>query len=147
MKETRWAEYLHIIPPVLVLGVAGTFARTLPTSAVYEPSFLMPLLNTALCAALPFLIAVLATVGYSRQGSLMFGLFGCGMVAFGFGSLLAGWGLIKYGPNFSVTLFNTGSLFGGLCQLGGVSILLLRPAAKSSSSLGARWRPPAAQLL
>ncbi len=134
MKKSPFAEYLNIIPPVLFLAIAGIFATTLPTSAVYEPPLLLPLLNSALLSALPFVIAFLAARSYARQGSGMFILFGCGMVASGMGSLLGGWGLVRYGQNFGVTLLNIGSLLGGLCQLGGVSIPLLRSAAKSPSS-------------
>ena len=128
------AEYLYIIPPVLLLAFAGIFANTFPTTVVYEPPFLLPLLNSVLLAAVPFILAFWAARSYARQGSRMFAFFGCGMVAFGLGSLLGGWGLFRYGPNFNVTLFNTGSLLGGLCQLGGVSVPLLRRTAELPSS-------------
>ena len=118
MKKGSLVEYLHIIPPVLFLAFAGIFTTMLSTSVVYEPPFLLPLLNSALLAAVPFIIAFLAARSYARQGSRMLVLFGCGMVAFGLGSLLGGWGLVPYGQNFNVTLFNIGSLLGGFCQLG-----------------------------
>ena len=128
------AEYLLIIPPVFLLAFAGIFTTTLPTSAVIEPPFLLPLLNSLLLAAVPLVLAFWAARSYARQGSRIFVFLGCGMVAFGLGSLLGGWGLFRYGQNFYVTVFNIGSLLGGLCQLGGVSVLLLRPSAESSSS-------------
>src|SRR5271157_934149 len=131
MKKGPFAEYLHIIPPVLFVAFAGIFATTLPTSVVYEPPFLLPLLNSLLLAAVPFILAFWAARSYARQGSRMFAFLGCGMVASGLGSLLGGWGLVRYGQNFYVTVFNIGSLLGGLCQLGGVSVLLLRPSAES----------------
>jgi len=132
VKKGQLAGYPQLIPPVLLFAITGIFATTLRTSVVYEPPFLLPLLNSAFLAAVPFFIAFLAARSYVRQGSRMLVLFGCGMVAFGLGSLLGGWGLARYGQNFDVTIFNIGSLLGGLCQLGGVSFLLLRPMVESS---------------
>jgi PAS domain S-box-containing protein len=128
------AGYLYIIPPVLFIALAGILAAASPITTVYEPPFLLPLLNTALLSVLPFIIAFLAVRSYARQGPFMFLVFGFGMIAFGMGSLLAGWGLVRYGQNFTVTLSNIGSLLGGLCQLGGASYLLFHPTADSLSS-------------
>ena len=133
MKKGPLAEYIHVIPPVLFLALAGIFS-TSRTSTVFEPPLLLPLLNTALLSALPLTIACLAARSYALQGSRMFVLFGCGMVAFGVGSLLAGWGLARYGHNLYVTLRDSGCFLGGLCHLGGVSMLLFRPPAKSPPS-------------
>jgi PAS domain S-box-containing protein len=132
VKKGNWLGYPQLIPSVLFFAIAAISATTFPTSVVYEPAFLLPLLNSAFLAAMPFFIAFLAARSYVRQGSRMLVLFGCGMVAFGLGSLLGGWGLARYGQNFNVTLFNIGSLLSGLCQLGGVSILLLGPTVESS---------------
>lgn len=133
MKKDQLAEYLHVIPPVLFLALASIFSVS-RTPAVFEPPFLLPLLNTALLCALPFIIAFLAARSYARQGSRIFVLFGCGMVAFGVGSLLSGWGLVRYGQNYNVTVHNIGSLLGGFCHLGGVAMLLHGPSAKAQSS-------------
>jgi PAS domain S-box-containing protein len=56
------------------------------------------------------------------------------MVAFGMGNLLSGWGLFRYGHNFTVTVHNVGSLLGGLCHLGGVSMLLFSRSAGAQPS-------------
>jgi PAS domain S-box-containing protein len=133
VKKSSLVEHYHTVPAVLFLALAGIFS-TSDTSVVFEPPFLLPVLNTTLLAVLPFIIASLAANSYARQGSRAFILFGCGMVAFGMGSLLSGWGLIRYGPNFYVTVHNVGSLLGGLCQLGGVALLLHGPSAKAQSS-------------
>ena len=133
MKKSSRVEYYHIIPTVLFMAMAGIFS-TSDTAAVFEPPFLLPLLNTALLTILPFIIAALAARSYARRGSLVFVLFGCGMVAFGMGSLLSGWGLFKYGQNFNVTVHNVGSLLGGFCQLGGVAVLLRGSSTKARPS-------------
>ncbi len=131
---------------VIGTGTGGDGARERQRGAVGGNFLLWPVtslgldgavkavLDTSLLTALPFVIAFLAARSYVRQGSRMFLLFGCGMFAFGMGSLLGGWGYAPYGRNFGVTIYNMGALLGGFSHLGGVALLLLGPSA--------RRRPP-----
>ncbi len=126
-------DYLHLVPPLLVLAFAVTFFRS-NNASVFEPPFLLPLLNTVLLSALPFVIAFLAARSFVRQGTRMFVLYGCGMVVFGMGSLLGGWGLLLYGENVSVTAQNIGCFLGGMCHLAVVIFLILGPPGKPQRS-------------
>ena len=149
MKRGHAAQYLLIIPLAFFLALAGVFSAS-PSSPVFEPPLLLPILSTLFLAILPLTVAFLAAGTYVLQGSPAFLLFGCGMVVFGLGSLFAGWGLPFYGQNFAVTVHNVGSLLGGLCHLGAVAFLILRlpvGSAKTTrrySSFRARVRRPSA---
>jgi PAS domain S-box-containing protein len=133
IKKGARTEFLHIIPPVLAIVLAA--AITSPDSTtVFEPVFLLPLLNTVLLTALPFTIAYLAARSFVREGPLLFLLFGSAMVAFGTGSLLAGWGGVLFGTNFTVTVHNSGALVGGICHLGGVAVLIVGHSWNASAA-------------
>ena len=132
MKRRQSADVLHLIPAMLFLVLAGVFSTSY-TAVIFEPYFLFPILNTVLLSALSFSVAFIAARSFTRQSSPVFILFGCGMVAFGMGSLMAGWGLQPYGQNFVVTIHNTGCLVGGLCHVSGILMLVRGIPAKSQS--------------
>ncbi len=85
---------------------------------VYEPHLLMPVLNTIFLALIPFVISIVAARSYLFSGlnSLLF--MGCGMIAFGCGSIMGAW-LINHpsGPNMTVTVHNTGVLVASLFSI------------------------------
>jgi hypothetical protein len=128
MTRSHVGHYLQAVPIILFPAVAMLLLHS-PEAKVFEPPLLLPILNTVFLAALPFFIAVVAARIYVDYGRPEFLLLGCGMAAFGLGSLGAGWGLPLYGQNFMVTVHNAGSLLGGLCHLGAVAVLVVdRPA-------------------
>ncbi len=133
MKNNPLANILHTLPPITCLVLAGLGA-SLDPGIVFEPPLLHPLLNTVMLSALPFAIAFLTARVYTAQGSPAFLWLGCGMVAFGLGSLLAGWGVERFGQNFGATLHDVGSLFGGLLHLVSSGLLALGfPSARRLS--------------
>jgi PAS domain S-box-containing protein len=129
------ANILHVLPPITFLVLAG-LGTSLDPGIVFEPPLLLPLLNTVLLSVVPFAIAFLAARAYAAQGSRAFLWLGCGMVAFGLGSLLSGWGIERFGQNYVVTLHNVGSLFGGPLHL--VSAGLLARGIPSARGLSRR---------
>ncbi len=88
LKNNPLANILHVLPPITFLVLAG-LGTSLDPGIVFEPPLLLPLLNTVLLSAVPFAIAFLSARAYAAQGSRAFLWLGCGMVAFGLGSLLA----------------------------------------------------------
>ena len=79
---------------------------------VFEPPWLLFTLNTVFITGLCLLIAGLCFRSFLRGGFLNVLLLGCGVLAFGLSSFVAGW-LIHppYGPNYTVTTHNIGVLF------------------------------------
>jgi len=80
-------------------------------------------MNTIFLALIPFIVSIVAARSYLLSGlnSLLF--MGCGMIAFGCGSMLGGW-LINnsLGPNLTVTIHNIGVLLGSIFSiLGAIS--------------------------
>jgi PAS domain S-box-containing protein len=82
---------------------------------VFEPPLLLSILNTLFISIVSFVVASISASNYLKRGSLSFLLLGCGVLAFGFGGLAAGW-LIgpPGGPNVNVTIYDTGALLGAV---------------------------------
>ena len=82
---------------------------------VFEPPFLLPALNVLFLSLLPFTVAYLAWKSYCASGAFTLVFTGCGMVAFGFGSLIAGFIInIPGGTNLTPTIHNTGAFLGSI---------------------------------
>ena len=93
----------------VVLGAADPELRS--AKYVFEPPWLLFTLNTVFITGLGLLIAWLCFRSFLRGGFLNVLLLGCGVLAFGLSSFVAGW-LIRppYGLNHTVTIHNTGVL-------------------------------------
>ena len=78
---------------------------------VFEPPWLLFTLNTVFITGLGVLIAWLCFRTFLRGGFLNILLLGCGVLAFGMSSLVAGW-LIRppHSPNEAITIHNIGVL-------------------------------------
>jgi PAS domain S-box-containing protein len=83
---------------------------------VFEPPWLLFALNTVFVTGLCLLVAWLSIRSYLRGGFLNVLLLGCGVLALGLSSFMAGW-LIRppYGPDDTLTIHNTGVLFASVC--------------------------------
>ncbi|TET63392.1 hypothetical protein E3J48_02530, partial [Candidatus Aerophobetes bacterium] len=80
---------------------------------VFEPSLLLPVLNTVFISIMAFLVAYLSARGYLRTGSLNLLLVGTGVLAFGSANQVAGWLLgAPGGIDAFLTVGSTGLLFG-----------------------------------
>ncbi|MCX6004057.1 MAG: PAS domain S-box protein, partial [Chloroflexi bacterium] len=105
-----WKKILAIVPVPLLVTIIIILAFINPT-LVFEPPFLLPTLNVLLLSLIPFSVAYLAWKSYAKSGALPLLFVGCGMVAFGYGSLVAGFTInIPGGTNLTPTIHNTGAL-------------------------------------
>lgn len=91
------------------------------SKVVYEPIFLLPVMNTLFAGALPILAALFALRAYLRVGPNSLLLMASGLISFGCAAILAGW-LIggAQGPNVNVTIYNIGALSGAVLHALGV---------------------------
>ena len=93
----------------IILYAAGPELRS--AKYVFEPPWLLFTLNTVFITGLCLLIAWLCFRSFLRGGFLNVLLLGCGVLAFGLSSFVAGW-LIRPpdSPNDAVTIHNIGVL-------------------------------------
>jgi PAS domain S-box-containing protein len=93
----------------VILDAAGPELRS--AKYVFDPPGLLFALNSVFITGLTLLIAWLCFRSFLRGGFLHVLLLGCGVLAFGLSSFVAGW-LIRppYGVNHTVTIHNTGVL-------------------------------------
>ena len=126
LKNTDLYKYLAAIsiPAFIVLLAILT---PFDNQAVFNPPWLLSILNTVFIFAIYFAVAYISAKSYLASGSLSIFLLGCGMLAFGFAALLGGWLIAAPGGiNVNVTLVNVGALFGSIFHLTGAMLTLMR---------------------
>lgn len=102
------------IPVIVAVFVTFTLFF-IPSDYSYEPQFLLGPLTTIFLAILPLIVSVYAANAFFHFGSFRVLLLGCGTLALGWGSLIAGLIVEKSGfPNHFITIQNIGALLGGL---------------------------------
>jgi len=111
---------LALIPFFFVI-IAILVALNITT--VYEPPFLLLVLNTVFLGIVPLVIAYISSRVFQRSGSISMFLIGSGMLIIGLGSISAGWLiLLSDGPNLNVTMFNTSAWISSIIILTGAVI-------------------------
>jgi PAS domain S-box-containing protein len=115
-----------LIVVILVLAIASP-------SGTFEPSYLLPALNTIFLSIIPFTVAYFCWRGYLATGNSMLLFIGCSMLAFGTGSIIAGFLIdLPGGRNLTPTIHNTGALMSGLfITIAGLLSLQNRPLTKN----------------
>jgi hypothetical protein len=101
---------------VVFLALIGLL-QLLPLTVIFEPSYLLPFLNTIFLAVMPFTVAYFAGQSYLTTGSVSVLLIGCALLVFGMGNLVAGWLMGVDGPNTTVTVHNITSLVASLLYI------------------------------
>jgi PAS domain S-box-containing protein len=101
---------------LILAGIVVLIAR--PVDAVFEPPFLLQVLNTLFLGIVPVLASLVAMRAYLKLGFVGFLFMGTGLLVFGVTSTIAGW-LISTpdGPNDTVTMHNLGVLAASLFHL------------------------------
>jgi PAS domain S-box-containing protein len=136
LKNTDLYKYLAAIPipAFIVLIVALT---PFDNRVVFEPPWLLPILNTVFIFAIYFAVAYISAKSYLASGSLSIFLLGCGMLVFGSAALLGGWLIAAPGGiNVNVTLVNIGALLGSIFHLMGAMLTSMRV----NSELNSKYR-------
>lgn len=109
-----WVRHLAWLP-VPLIAIAAAVLYRLNISASYESTLLQTTLSTLFRTSISLLIAYLAARTYLVAGSRAVLALGCGALAFGLASLLAG--LLMTDRNTSVTVHNLGVCLAGACFL------------------------------
>ena len=133
LKNTYPYKFLAAIPipAFIVLLAVLTLLTPLDNRAVFNPPWLLPILNTVFVFAIYLYVAYICAKSYLASGSLSIFLLGCGMLAFGSASLFGGWLIAAPGGiNVNVTLFNVGALFGSIFHLTGAMLTSMKLNAK-----------------
>ncbi|CAG0984391.1 two-component system, cell cycle sensor histidine kinase and response regulator CckA [Methanosarcinales archaeon] len=133
LKNTYLYKFLAAIPiPAFIVLLA--VLTPLDNRAVFNPPWLLPILNTVFVFAIYLYVAYICAKSYLASGSLSIFLLGCGMLAFGSASLFGGWLIAAPGGiNVNVTLFNFGALFGSIFHLTGAMLTSMKLNAKPDS--------------
>ena len=98
-------------------------------TVIYDPPYLLPLLNFLFLFACPLLAGIIAAKGYLASGARSLLLLVCGLFVFSLGSLAAGFLLPEHGPNAVVTMHNSAVLLAGAMHLwGAIQVLMGLPA-------------------
>jgi PAS domain S-box-containing protein len=109
--------------PVFIILITGLVLFR--STAVFEPPFLLAVLNTVFLGVIPFFIAYIAYKTYRINGSSGVLLLGAGMLVFGFGSIAAGWlNSIPGELNITLTVHNTSACIGAGLALPAVLLAL-----------------------
>ncbi len=123
--EHRKSASLLVIPCTIILIVILTF---LDKHTVFEPPFVLAILNTIFLGIIPLFIAYTAYRSYRTSRSTNVLLLGAGMLIFGLGSIAAGWlNGLPAGPNITATLHNTAVCIGSIFTLAAVILVLSGP--------------------
>ena len=103
--------------PFLLLVIAVLWAAD--SSAAYEPSHLLMVLNLLFSVPGALLVAYQAGRGFLLRGNLGLLGFGCGMLFWGSAGPVGGI-LVSYGPGMAVTAYNLLVWLAALCHTAGV---------------------------
>jgi len=111
------SKHLGAIGVFAIIGIIATLAA-LDIRVVFEPPLLLAILNTVLISFIFSIVAYISAKSYLAGGSISILTLGCGVLAFGIANLVAGC-LVGSpgGPGVSVTIHNTGALFGAVFHL------------------------------
>ncbi len=129
--------YFGLLPVVLSIALVVIFRIALPSTAVFEPHYLLAVLNTVFLALIPCTVAYLAGRSYVTTGSLNILLIGCALLVFGAGNLVAGWAIEHPGPNSTVTIHNIASLVASIFYVMAAFVL----AEGTTESMAVRRTP------
>jgi PAS domain S-box-containing protein len=124
-SSSRLPKSLAVLPIPVSLLLLGALSVS-NIRGVFEPPWLLPLLNTAFLSAIPFLIAYITIRAYLGSGSIGLLMLSCGVVTLGLSAFIAGV-LIRgmEGPNTNVTIYNSGALLAAAFHFyGSLSVLL-----------------------
>jgi PAS domain S-box-containing protein len=101
--------------PVVIFFITIIVLAFIHIDVAWNPPNLLKVLNITFLTIITFLVSLLAARSYLGNHSSFFLLFGCGMLALGFGGTLGALPLGKPVPNWTVTVYNLSAFLSGLC--------------------------------
>jgi PAS domain S-box-containing protein len=128
VSKEKLPKYAALTIPVFLVVILFThfvISEEYRRSHVFEPRYLLPILNFIFLGLSSIVVGILAAKSYLKTGRLNLALLGSGALAFGLTGLTAGW-FIQFpgGVNITVTIFNCGMLLSGLlhfsCSVAGI---------------------------
>jgi PAS domain S-box-containing protein len=105
------------IPIFLVVILFAHFglSEDFRSSHVFEPRYLLPVLNFIFLGLSSLAVCILAAKSYLKTGKVNMALLGSGALAFGLTGIIAGWFVrLPGGVNITVTIFTSGVFLSGL---------------------------------
>jgi len=128
-KKTRTLSlYLALLPVPLCLALMVLLHLASPTHAitrmVFEPPFLLPVLNTVFIFLVGWIISYLAMRSYLSRGSPTILFLGCGMLSLGSGAFIAGWLIGPWGPNVNTIVYTLSTLLSSIFHMAGMVVNL-----------------------
>ncbi len=104
-------------PWLPLFAVAVAVLASLKIQAVYNPPYLLTVLNILLLTVISFIVSILSARSYlaGHTGAVL--LLGCGALSLGIGAALAGLPFGKLDANLIVTIYATGAFFSAVFNL------------------------------
>jgi PAS domain S-box-containing protein len=127
-SKEKVRNYAALTIPVFLAVILFThfiISEEFRRSHVFEPRYLLPILNFIFLGLSSLLVCILAAKSYLKTGRLNLALLGSGALACGLAGITAGWFIhLPGGVNITVTIFNCGMLLSGLlhfsCSVAGI---------------------------
>ena len=137
-KSKKFVAFLPIPTLALIIVALELFVQP---SLFYEPTWLLPIMNTVFVTLVSLIVAYFAMRSYRATGNIRVLLLGCGVLVFGIGAAVAG--LVRsipgHGANLNVTLYNTGALFGAIFHFAAALMLLTGISAEVKPERKGFW--------
>ena len=131
-SPSRLAVAFAALPILALIFLAGLFMTT-GSEAVFEPSWLLPVLNAVFLSLIPAAIVAVTIKAYLTSGSMgLLGLSG-GAFVMGVSASVAGFLITGIdGPNKAVTFYNLGFFLSGALHCSGAAVFLAGAEPESS---------------
>jgi len=115
-SQTSWIHYLAAlpIPIIIVIILILNFSNI---TVVWSPYPVIPFLNIIFLSIIMLFVSILAARSYLEGRSIPILLLGCGTLALGLGSFLAGFELLGNNINSTISIYNTSACLSGACNL------------------------------
>jgi PAS domain S-box-containing protein len=114
----NFRKYAALTVPVFLFIILFAYfgiSKDFRQNFVFEPNYLLPILNFIFLGLSSFVVSFLAAKSYLKTGRLNLALLGSGALSLGLGGITAGFFIhLPGGPNINVTISNCSALLSGL---------------------------------
>lgn len=134
-ERNRIGPMKMVFAPIFILAYLGTMLILFlyASKVVFEPTLLLPVMNTIFAGMLPIGVAIIGMRAYFFGGRNSILLMSCGLMIFGSGAILAGWLMGgSQGINVNVTIYNVCALLGAISHVMGVVFIVNKESPETS---------------